>query len=103
VLLGELEEPELLRILLERPEAGYQEARRFFAAYGVELALSPAAAQRIAAAAKARRRLGARALREIFHRIVRERELEPAAIGGVLSIDVAEVEAALQPGGERRR
>ncbi|HUP23617.1 MAG TPA: AAA family ATPase [Thermoanaerobaculia bacterium] len=102
VLLDELGEGELLRILLERPEAGYQEARRFFAAFGVELALSPAAAQRIAAAAKLRRRIGARALREIFHRIVREQEFDPAGIaGGVLSIDVSEVEAAL--GGDDRR
>jgi ATP-dependent Clp protease ATP-binding subunit ClpX len=102
VLLDELGEPELLRILLERPEAGYQEARRYFAAFGVDLALSPAAAQRIAAAAKRRRRIGARALREIFHRIVREREFEPGSIaGGVLSIDVAEVEAAL--GRDERR
>jgi ATP-dependent Clp protease ATP-binding subunit ClpX len=102
VLLDELGEGELLRILLERPEAGYQEARRFFAAFGVELALSPAAAQRIAAAAKLRRRIGARALREIFHRIVRDKEFDPAGIeGGVLSIDVAEVEAAL--GSDDRR
>jgi ATP-dependent Clp protease ATP-binding subunit ClpX len=97
VLLDELGEPELLRILLERPEAGYQEAQRFFAAFGVELALSPAAAQRIAAAARRRQRIGARALREIFHRIVRNQEFDPAAVaGGVLAIDVAEVEAALR-------
>jgi ATP-dependent Clp protease ATP-binding subunit ClpX len=103
VLLDELGEPELLRILLERPEAGYQEARHFFAAFGVELALSPAAAQRIAAAARNRQRIGARALREIFHRIVKAQEFDPRAVpGGVLAVDVAEVEAALRRDDRRR-
>ncbi|REJ79901.1 MAG: AAA family ATPase [Acidobacteria bacterium] len=101
VLLDDLRPGDLVQILLEAPDSPYLLARDYFAAYGVDLALSPSAAQRIAEAAARRKRIGARALREIFRQVVRPFEIDPpaAAEGGVLSIDLPEVERAMaRPG-----
>jgi hypothetical protein len=51
----------------------------------------------IAAAAAREPRLGARALKEVFRRVVRDHEFDPgrAAKDGVLFLDLPEVEAAL--------
>ena len=97
VLLNDLGEDELLRIFLESQESGLQQARAYFEAMGLELALSPAAARRIAAEAKRQPRLGARALKEVFRRVMRGYEFEPQqnASDGTVIIDVAEVEEAL--------
>ena len=64
--------------------------------------MSPAAARRIAAEAAGQPRLGARAISEVFRRVIRDHEFEPAAgaSDGVVVIDLPEVEAALTPGGE---
>jgi ATP-dependent Clp protease ATP-binding subunit ClpX len=98
VLLNDLGEGELLRIFLENPESGLQQARRYFEAMGLELALSPSAARRIAAEATRQPRLGARALKEVFRRVMRRYEFEPErfAVDGTVIIDVAEVEQALE-------
>jgi len=97
VLLRDLGVDELTRIFLESPESGYQQARTYFQSRGVRLALSPAAVRRIADAAALQPRLGARALREVFRRVVRDHEFDPAdaAEGGALLIDEDEVAAAL--------
>ena len=101
VLLQDLDEDRLLRILLEGAESPLRRAEAYFASQGVELALSPAAARRIAAEAAAQPRLGARAVAEVFRRVIRDHEFEPAkgATDGVVMIDLPEVEAALTPGG----
>jgi ATP-dependent Clp protease ATP-binding subunit ClpX len=97
VLLEELSEQDLVEILLRAPDSGYPQARRFFEAHGVELALSPAGAQAIARVAAKRKRMGARALREVFHRVVRDWEFDPSTVGGpVLLIDEEQVVAALE-------
>lgn len=66
------------------------------------MALSPTAAHRIAAEAATQPRLGARAVAEVFRRVMRDHEFEPAtgATDGVVVIDLPEVEAALTPGGD---
>ena len=89
VLLADLAEDELVRIFLETPDSGYQIARDYFASQGVQLALSPAAVRAIARAAARQPRLGARALKEVFRRVIRDYEYEPArvAAGGALLID----------------
>ena len=101
VLLQDLDEDRLLQILLEGAESPLRRAEAYFASQGVELALSPAAARRIAAEAAGQPRLGARAVSEVFRRVIRDHEFEPAkeAAGGVVMIDLPEVEAALKPGG----
>ncbi len=97
VLLEDLDEEELLRIFLESPESPLRRAESYFSSQGVELALSPAAARRIAAEAARQPRLGARALAEVFRRVVRDFEFDPArsARDGTLVLDLPEVEAAL--------
>ncbi len=101
VLLEDLGEERLLEILLRGAESPLRRAEAWFASQGVELALSPAAARRIAAEAAAQPRLGARAVAEVFRRVIRDHEFAPAATAtdGVVMIDLPEVEAALAPGG----
>ncbi|HEX5760857.1 MAG TPA: Clp protease, partial [Thermoanaerobaculia bacterium] len=99
VLLENLSRDELVRIFLEAPDSAFRQTRAYFESRGVHLALSPSAVRRIAAEAARQPRLGARALKEVFRRVIRDYEYDPsaaaAANGGVLPIDLAEVEAAL--------
>ena len=97
VLLADLTVDELVRIFLEIPDSGYRQARAYFESRGLHLALSPAAVRRIAVEAAKENRLGARALKEVFRRVIRAYEFEPkanAANDSVL-LDVPEIEAAL--------
>ena len=97
VLLNDLGEQELVDIFLNSPESGYHQAREFFEAIGIDLAVSPAAVRRIAVEAGKRPRLGARALKEVFRRVVRDFEFSPheSANDGILMLDLPEVETAL--------
>jgi ATP-dependent Clp protease ATP-binding subunit ClpX len=99
VLLEDLKAEELVQIFLRTPESGYAQSRAYFAGRGIHLALSPAAVHRIAEAAACQPRLGARALRDVFRRVVRDYEFDPASApsgaDGALLIDAAEVDAAL--------
>jgi ATP-dependent Clp protease ATP-binding subunit ClpX len=97
VLLADLTVDELVRIFLEIPDSGYSQAQAYFESRGLHLALSPTAVRRVAYEASKENRLGARALKEVFRRVIRDYEFEPranAANDSVL-LDVAEVEAAL--------
>jgi len=99
VLLENLGEAELLRIFLEGGESGLKQSEAYFAALGFKLDLTEAAARRIAKEASRQPRLGARALKEIFRRIIGPYEFDPrkaAAATGAFRIDVAEVERALR-------
>jgi ATP-dependent Clp protease ATP-binding subunit ClpX len=97
VLLQDLEQDELVRIFLETPESAFHQSRAYFENRGIHLAISPAAVRRIALEAGRQPRLGARALKEVFRRVIRDYEFDPAksVTGGALLIDVAEVEAVL--------
>lgn len=96
VLLDALDEDLLVEIFLNDPESGLQQARQYFSAMGVEMAISPAAVRRVAREAATQPRLGARALKEVFRRVMRDIEFNPQANAGeVLMIDLPEVEAAL--------
>jgi ATP-dependent Clp protease ATP-binding subunit ClpX len=100
VLLQDLDVDQLVRIFLEAPESGLALAREYFTSQGKHLALSPAAVRRIAAEAARQPRLGARALKEVFRRVIRDYEFDPEAAapgtGAALLIDVSEVERALR-------
>ncbi len=98
VLLERLGVDELVRIFLESPDSGYHAEREFFRSQGIDLAISPAAVRRIADEAARQPRLGARALKEVFRRVVRDMELDPQryAENGVLMLDEPEVEDALR-------
>lgn len=100
VLLSDLTVDELVRIFLEIPDSGYQQAKSYFESRGLHLALSPDAVRRIAVEAAREQRLGARALKSVFRRVVRRFEFDPGAAvngpDGSVLLDVPEVEAALQ-------
>ncbi|HSK80536.1 MAG TPA: AAA family ATPase [Thermoanaerobaculia bacterium] len=97
VLLQDLGQDELVRIFLETPESAFHQSRSYFESRGIHLAISPAAVRRIATEAGDQPRLGARALKEVFRRVIRDYEFDPsgAVTGGALLIDLREVEAAL--------
>lgn len=96
VLLDPLGERELVRVLLDAPDSAYRRAQDYFGSFGVDLVLSPAGAKRIATMARRVPRLGARALNEIFQRVVARFEIDPEAIeGGALCLDVDDVDKAL--------
>lgn len=96
VLLDALSEDVLVEIFLNDPDSGLQQARDYFSSQGVELAISPAAVRRIAQEAARQPRLGARALKEVFRRVMRDLEFDPEATAGdALMVDLPEVEAAL--------
>jgi ATP-dependent Clp protease ATP-binding subunit ClpX len=98
VLLNDLGEDDLVRIFLESPDSGYRQARDYFRVLDIELVVSPAAVRRVAAEAARQPRLGARALREVFRRVLSPYEFEPHRfiVEGNLIIDLPEVEKALQ-------
>lgn len=102
VLLSDLTVEELIRIFLETPDSGYQQARAYFASRGLHLALSPEAVRRVAVEASYESRLGARALKEVFRRVIRRYEFDPRAAvngpDGSVLLDRPEIEAALQTG-----
>jgi len=100
VLLQDLTQDELVRIFLETPESAFHQSRAYFESRGVHLAISPAAVRRIATEAGRQPRLGARALKEVFRRVIRDYEFDPsgAVTGGALLIDLSEVEATLGKG-----
>jgi ATP-dependent Clp protease ATP-binding subunit ClpX len=100
VLLRDLGPDELVRIFLENRDSGYRQARDFFASQGIELAMSPSAVRRVAEEAARQPRLGARALKEVFRRVIRDYEFDPPQVGAgtrkTILIDRPEVERALQ-------
>jgi ATP-dependent Clp protease ATP-binding subunit ClpX len=100
VLLQDLGQDELVRIFLETPESAFHQSRAYFESRGIHLAISPAAVRRIATEAGAQPRLGARALKEAFRRVIRDYEFDPSKFvnGGALLIDLPEVEAVLGKG-----
>jgi hypothetical protein len=88
VLLEDLGEDELVKIFLETPDSAFHQSRAYFESRGIHLALSPAAVRRIAAEAGRQPRLGARALKEVFRRVIRDYEFSPesSVTGGPSSI-----------------
>jgi len=97
VLLNDLTEEDLEEIFLETPDSAIHPARAYFESFGVDLSLTPEAVNRIAVEAVSYPRLGARALKEVFRRVVREYEYEPEATSpeGRLVIDREQVEEML--------
>jgi len=97
VVLDNLKEDELLQIFVASPDSGLRQSHAYFASQGIKLELTEAAARRIAREAARQPRLGARALKEVFRRVIRAHEFEPKghARDGVLRLDVPDVEKAL--------
>lgn len=98
VLLTDLTVEELMHIFVKIPDSGYRHAVNYFAGRGYKLAMTKGALKRMAEAAAVEKRLGARALKEVFRRVIRDYEYDPGALAqdGVIQIDVPEVEKALK-------
>ena len=98
VLLEALSEEALAKIFAEGADSGLRQSQAYFSSFGCRLELTADAAQRIVREAARQPRLGARALKEVFRRIVGPLEFDPhAAAGpnGVVRIDLERVKEAL--------
>jgi ATP-dependent Clp protease ATP-binding subunit ClpX len=98
VLLENLGEEDLLRIFNEGVESGLRQSQAYFASLGFKLEVTAQAARRIAKEAARQPRLGARALKEVFRRVIGPLEFDPRAAagdGGVLRVDVADIDKVL--------
>jgi ATP-dependent Clp protease ATP-binding subunit ClpX len=97
VLLDNLREDDLLRILMASPDSGLRLSQAYFASQGLRLELADGVARRIAREAALQPRLGARALKEVFRRVVRPLEFDPQSVArdGVLRLELEKVERAL--------
>jgi ATP-dependent Clp protease ATP-binding subunit ClpX len=97
ILLDNLKEEDLLRILVGGQDSGLRQSTAYFASQGITLELTESAARAITREAARHPRLGARALKEVFRRVIRTYEFDPQAHApdGKLRIDAAQVGTAL--------
>ena len=77
IILEDLTPETLRRIFLETRDSVFQRSKSFFRRYGIELDITDEAAGRIAFAAAEARRIGARALKEVYGRIIKPFEFDP--------------------------
>ncbi len=99
IVLNDLAEGDLARIFVEPADSIFRTAREYFIRFGVDLQITRGALIAIAWDASRQKRLGARALREIFRRVIRNLEFDPAAAARdanpVLMIDESMVRQAI--------
>jgi ATP-dependent Clp protease ATP-binding subunit ClpX len=94
IVLNDLGEAELARIFVEPPGSIFRTSREYFARFGIDLQITRGALVAIAWDAARQKRLGARALRESYRRIIRGLEFEPRD-GGTLTLDEEMVRRAI--------
>jgi ATP-dependent Clp protease ATP-binding subunit ClpX len=105
VILEDLNAGTLSRIFREPVEGVLQASRGFFQKYGIELEITDGAVQKIADEASKSSRIGARALKSVYGRIIKPFEFDPFAReevqanggGHRLVIDEQLVATALKP------
>jgi ATP-dependent Clp protease ATP-binding subunit ClpX len=96
VVLNDLAEGDLARIFVEPDQSIFRTSRAFFERFGIDLQITRGALISIAWDAARQKRLGARALRETFRRVIRNLEFDPADAGTrVLTIDEKMVKNAI--------
>ena len=95
VVLNDLGEPDLARIFVEPTGSTFRNSRDYFQRFGIDLQITRGALIAIAWDASRQKRLGARALRETWRRVIRNLEFEPAH-EGVLTIDEEMVKRAIE-------
>jgi ATP-dependent Clp protease ATP-binding subunit ClpX len=96
VVLNDLTEPDLARIFIEPDGSIFRISRDYFARFGVDLHITRPALVSIAWDAARQKRLGARALRETFRRVIRSLEFDPSNGGApVITIDEEMVKKAI--------
>jgi ATP-dependent Clp protease ATP-binding subunit ClpX len=105
VILEDLSAATLSRIFREPREGVLQTSQNFFRKYGIELEITEPAVQKIAEEAAKSSRIGARALKSVYGRIIKPFEFDPFSRSEVeargdahhLVIDEPLVAAALKP------
>jgi ATP-dependent Clp protease ATP-binding subunit ClpX len=105
VILEDLNAVLLSRIFTEPEDGVLKTSQRFFRKYGIELELTEGAVQKIAEEASKSSRIGARALKSIYGRIIKPFEFDPFSRpeveangnGHRLVIDESLVAASLKP------
>lgn len=96
VVLNDLAEGDLARIFTEPEGSIFRTSRAFFERFGIDLQITRGALIAIAWDAARQKRLGARALRETFRRVIRNLEFDPADAGTrVLTLDENMVKHAI--------
>src|SRR4051812_26079008 len=93
VVLNDLGEGDLARIFVEPEGSIFRASREYFRRFGIDLQITRGALMSIAWEASRQKRLGARALRETYRRVIRSLEFEPTT-GGTLTIDEEMVQKA---------
>jgi ATP-dependent Clp protease ATP-binding subunit ClpX len=86
VVLNDLAEADLARIFVEPEGSIFRTSREYFRTFGVDLQITRGALVAIAWDAAKQKRLGARALRDTYRRVIRSLEFEPTS-HGTLTID----------------
>ncbi len=77
IILEDLHEGLLRRIFIETEDSVFKASQRFFKRYNIDLQVTDSAVERIAAAAAEAKRIGARALKEVWGRIIKPFEFDP--------------------------
>jgi len=96
IVLDDLGEPDLARIFVEPDASIFRTSRAYFQRFGIDLQITRGAIVAISWDAARQKRLGARALRETFRRVIRNLEFDPATAGvGVITIDENMVKSAI--------
>jgi ATP-dependent Clp protease ATP-binding subunit ClpX len=94
VVLNDLAEGDLARIFVEPEASVFRTSREYFNRFGIDLQITRGALLAIAWDAARQKRLGARALRETYRRVIRALEFEPRD-AGTLTIDEEMVKRAI--------
>ena len=79
VVLNDLTPENLITIFMDTPTAVYQQSKKFFEKFKVELSITEKAKRLIAYKAAENTRVGARALKDIYGRIIKRFEFDPYA------------------------
>lgn len=97
VVLNDLTESDLARIFVEPDASIFRTSRNYFQRFGIDLQITRGALIAVAWDAARQKRLGARALRETFRRVIRDLEFDPAEHSGprVITVDEAMVKDAI--------
>jgi len=94
VVLQDLGESDLARIFVEPDGSIFRTSREYFKRFGIDLQITRGALIAIAWDAARQKRLGARALRETYRRVIRALEFEPRD-SGTLTVDEEMVKRAI--------
>jgi len=103
VVLRDLGEDDLAKIFIEPEGSVFRRSRAWFAKFDLDLQITRGAMKMIAWEAARQKRLGARALKEVWRRVIRDAEFDPAAANltkgpdgrGVLTVDEGMVKRIL--------